>query len=88
MSEAPEAMSHLESPMNEIAAKTNMIDEMAGCLKAMSVSELMSRVEALKEKTTIASGFKCRDSSMDSGARIEEHVVGLTMSNERSFRWS
>ena len=61
MSEVPDGMMLLLSHMNEIAAKADRFNEMVGCLEAMPVRKLMTRVEALGDKATRAGGFKRGD---------------------------
>ena len=63
--------------MNEIIAKVNMIEEMVGHLEAMSVSKLMVRVKALKDKATTVGGFEREDSLLGSIARMEKHIKCL-----------
>lgn len=50
LSEVSVAMWLLESRINEIVNKVDRIDEMASCLEAMLVHELIVRVEALEDK--------------------------------------
>ena len=64
MSEVPNVMGLVELCMNGIAAKADIINEMAGRLEAMFVRELMIRVEALEDKATTAGGYECGDNSM------------------------
>ena len=45
MNEVHDGMRLWESRMNEIAAKADKIDEMVGCLEAMLVSELMTKLD-------------------------------------------
>ncbi|KAG7029886.1 hypothetical protein SDJN02_08229, partial [Cucurbita argyrosperma subsp. argyrosperma] len=62
MSEVPDGMGLLDSRMNEISAKADRINEMAGRLEAMPVRELMTRVEVLEDEATTVGGFEHRDS--------------------------
>ena len=77
MSEVPDGMELFEYCMNEIAAKADKIDKMAGRLEAMSFRKLMIRVEALENKVITPGSFECRDCSTGSVARMEERVEGL-----------
>lgn len=51
----------LESYMNEIATKADKIDEIVGYLEAMSIRELMLRVESIEEKAITVGGFEHED---------------------------
>ncbi|XP_022981546.1 uncharacterized protein LOC111480631 [Cucurbita maxima] len=75
--EVLDRMKLLESCMNEIAIKADKINEMTGRLEAMSVRELMIRVETLEEKAATVGGFEYGDSSTGFVARMEERIEDL-----------
>ena len=77
ISEALNGMRLLESRMNEISLKGDKIDKMADRLEAMPIRELMIRDEALEDKDTNVVGFKHRDCSTGSIARIKDGVESL-----------
>ena len=77
LSEVPNEMGLLESRMNEIVAKADRIDEMAGRIEAILVHKLMVRVEALENKPITVDCFEHGDSSMGSVAQMEKCIKNL-----------
>lgn len=81
-SEVLDNLGFLESSLNEIATKVNIIDVAASRLDRMSIQELMPQVESLEDKVTWISGFRGGDSSTSFVPRIKEHVGGLNNSQK------
>ena len=77
MSEVPDGIGLLESRMNEMFAKADKFNEMTRHLKTMSILELMTRVDALEDKTSRASIFKRGNCSTGSVAQTKERTEGL-----------
>jgi len=75
--EVPDSVRFLEYRLDEIAAKADTIDAVAGRLDGMPVQELMMRVETLEDKVTRPCGFERGDSLSGSVAHMEERVENL-----------
>ncbi|KAA0025805.1 senescence-specific cysteine protease sag39 [Cucumis melo var. makuwa] len=72
--EVPDSIRFLESRLEEIAEKTNMIDAVAGRVEGLPIQELLARVDTLEGTVGRTGSHEHRDSSTDSVAHIEERV--------------
>ncbi|KAA0057412.1 uncharacterized protein E6C27_scaffold280G002880 [Cucumis melo var. makuwa] len=77
--EVPDPIRYLESRVDEISEKANMIDAVAGRVKGLPIQELLARVDALEENTNArrTTNYERGESSSGFGAHMEERVGEL-----------
>ncbi|KAA0051479.1 uncharacterized protein E6C27_scaffold55G002480 [Cucumis melo var. makuwa] len=77
--EVPDSIRYLESRVDEISEKANMIDAVAGRVEGLPIQELLARVDALEENTNARRtiNYERGESSSGFAAHIEERVVEL-----------
>ncbi|TYK31693.1 uncharacterized protein E5676_scaffold398G00590 [Cucumis melo var. makuwa] len=80
--EVPDSIRFLESHLEEIAEKTDMIDVVASRVEGLPIQELLARVDTLEETVGRTGSHKRGDSSRDSVAYIEERVQELDSSQK------
>ncbi|KAA0040334.1 uncharacterized protein E5676_scaffold142G004340 [Cucumis melo var. makuwa] len=82
--EVPDSIRYLESRLDEISKKTNMIDAVAGRVEGFLIQELMARVNSLETNINIGRTVKYErgDSSTGSVVHIEERVQELDSSQK------
>ncbi|KAA0036510.1 uncharacterized protein E6C27_scaffold17875G00010 [Cucumis melo var. makuwa] len=74
--EVPDSIRYLESRVDEISEKANMIDAVAGRVEGLPIQELLARVDALEENTNARRtiNYERGESSSGFGAHMEERV--------------
>ncbi|TYK19839.1 uncharacterized protein E5676_scaffold811G00460 [Cucumis melo var. makuwa] len=77
--EVPDSIRYLESRVDEISEKANMIDAVAGRVEGLPIQELLARVDALEENTNARRtiNYERGESSSGLGAHMEERVGEL-----------
>ncbi|TYK29873.1 uncharacterized protein E5676_scaffold208G001250 [Cucumis melo var. makuwa] len=77
--EVPDSIRYLESRVDEISEKANMIDAVAGRVEGLPIKELLARVDALEENTNARRtiNYERGESSSGFGAHMEERVGEL-----------
>ncbi|KAA0062302.1 uncharacterized protein E5676_scaffold313G003310 [Cucumis melo var. makuwa] len=80
--EVLDSIRFLESRLEEIAEKTDMIDAIVGRVEGLPIQELLARVNTLKGNVGRTSSHERGDSSMGSVAHIEERVQELDSSQK------
>ncbi|KAA0065526.1 uncharacterized protein E6C27_scaffold638G00290 [Cucumis melo var. makuwa] len=77
--EVPDSIRYLESRVDEISEKANMIDAVAGRVEGLPIQELLARVDALEENTNARRtiNYERGESSSGFGAHMEERVGEL-----------
>ncbi|KAA0031850.1 senescence-specific cysteine protease sag39 [Cucumis melo var. makuwa] len=80
--EVPVSIRFLESRLEEIAEKIDMIDAVAGRVEGLSIQELLARVDTLEGTVGRIGSHERGDSSTGSVAHIEERVQELDSSQK------
>ncbi|KAA0045293.1 uncharacterized protein E6C27_scaffold316G00510 [Cucumis melo var. makuwa] len=80
--EVPDSIRFLESRLEKIAEKTDMIDAVAGRVEGLLIQELLARVDTLEETVGRTGSHERGDSSTGSVAHIEERVQELDSSQK------
>ncbi|KAA0066681.1 uncharacterized protein E5676_scaffold384G00030 [Cucumis melo var. makuwa] len=80
--EVPDSIRFLESRLEEIAEKTDMIDAVAGRVEGLPIQELLARVDTLEGTVGRTGSHERGDSSTGSVAHIEERVKELDSSQK------
>ncbi|KAA0055407.1 uncharacterized protein E5676_scaffold1428G00300 [Cucumis melo var. makuwa] len=80
--EVPDSIRFLESRLEEIAEKNDMIDPVAGRVEGLSIQELLARVDTLEGTVGRTGSHERGDSSTGSVAHIEERVQELDNSQK------
>ncbi|TYK21000.1 uncharacterized protein E5676_scaffold328G00270 [Cucumis melo var. makuwa] len=77
--EVPDSIRYLESRVDEISEKANMIDAVAGRVEGLPIQELLARVDALEENTNARRtiNYERGESSSGFAAHMEERVDEL-----------
>ncbi|TYK03044.1 uncharacterized protein E5676_scaffold46G001390 [Cucumis melo var. makuwa] len=77
--EVPDSIRYLESRVDEISEKANMIDAVAGRVEGLPIKELLARVDALEENTNARRtiNYERGESSSGFAAHMEERVSEL-----------
>ncbi|KAA0064190.1 uncharacterized protein E6C27_scaffold548G001290 [Cucumis melo var. makuwa] len=77
--EVPDSIRYLESRVEEISEKANMIDAVAGRVEGLPIQELLARVDALEENTNARRtiNYERGESSSGFAAHMEERVGEL-----------
>ncbi|KAA0055941.1 uncharacterized protein E6C27_scaffold319G00670 [Cucumis melo var. makuwa] len=77
--EVPDSIRYLESRVDEISEKANMIDAVAGRVEGLPIQELLARVDALEENTNARRtiNYERGESSSGFAAHMEERVGEL-----------
>ncbi|KAA0046219.1 uncharacterized protein E6C27_scaffold284G00070 [Cucumis melo var. makuwa] len=78
----PDSIRFLESRLEEIAEKTDMIDAVAGRVEGLPIQELLARVDTLEGIVGRTGSHERGDSSTGSVAHIEERVQELDSSQK------
>ncbi|KAA0067252.1 uncharacterized protein E5676_scaffold231G00330 [Cucumis melo var. makuwa] len=82
--EVPDSIRYLESRLDEISEKTDMIDAVAGRVEGLPIQELLARVDALEENTNARRtvNYERGDSSSGFAAHMKERVSELDSSQK------
>ncbi|KAA0066842.1 uncharacterized protein E5676_scaffold384G002010 [Cucumis melo var. makuwa] len=82
--EVPDSIRYLESRLDEISTKTNMIDAVAGRVEGLPIQELLARVDTLEENTNFRRtvNYERGDSLSGFAAHMEERVSELDSSQK------
>ncbi|TYK27683.1 uncharacterized protein E5676_scaffold225G00120 [Cucumis melo var. makuwa] len=82
--EVPVSIRYLESRLDEIFAKIDMIDAVAGRVEGLPIQELLARVDTLKENTNVRRtvNYERGDSSSGFAVHMEERVSELDSSQK------
>ncbi|KAA0060672.1 uncharacterized protein E5676_scaffold580G00130 [Cucumis melo var. makuwa] len=77
--EIPDSIRYLESRIDEISEKANMIDAVAGRVEGLPIQELLARVDTLEENTNTRRtiNYERGESSSSFAAHMEERVSEL-----------
>ncbi|KAA0041962.1 reverse transcriptase [Cucumis melo var. makuwa] len=81
--EVPDSIHFLESHLEEIAEKTDMIDAIAGRVEGLPIQKLLARVDTLEGTVGRTGSHERGDSSTGSVAHIEERVQELDSSQKK-----
>ncbi|KAA0046992.1 uncharacterized protein E5676_scaffold68G001120 [Cucumis melo var. makuwa] len=82
--EVPDSIPYLESRLDEISEKTDMVDAVAGRVEGLPIQELLARVDTLEANTNVGRtvNYERGDSSSDFAAHMEERVSELDSSQK------
>ncbi|KAA0062982.1 uncharacterized protein E6C27_scaffold468G00790 [Cucumis melo var. makuwa] len=77
--EVPDSIRYLESRVDEISEKANMIDAVAGRVEGLPIKELLARVDALEENTNARRtiNYERGESSSGFAAHMEKRISEL-----------
>ena len=82
LTEVPDFIYFLESRLEEIAEKTDIIDAVAGRVEGLPIQELLSRVDTLEGNVGRTVNYEYEDSSSGFVAHMEERVNELDSSQK------